>query len=176
VLHEAAAGNLESIVAFSTQLWQARNTLYGIDPLATADFGNASLCESSLKGVSKPRQANPDNLALQVLTTQSGGLVLNMSNDVASLLQKCLSDTDAYYELFLMRPHTQSGTNATTTWKLNCRRGGPNGAHSAGLLHAARAAIGEFNKNRNSSTLYTSILLEAQALSVSARAEMVGIP
>jgi hypothetical protein len=39
--------------------------------------------------VSEPSQVNPGNLALQVLATQSGGLALNMSNDVASLLQKC---------------------------------------------------------------------------------------
>jgi VWFA-related protein len=90
----------DNIVAFSTNLRQARITLYGIDPLGADDFGARTfLYEAYVKGVSKPSQINPGNLALQVLATQSGGLALSMSNDVASLLQKCLSDTDAYYEL-----------------------------------------------------------------------------
>jgi VWFA-related protein len=90
----------ENIVAFSTNLRQARITLYSIDTLGTDDFGARTfLYEAYLKGVSKPSQINPGNLALQVLAAQSGGLALSMSNDVASLLQKCLSDTDAYYEL-----------------------------------------------------------------------------
>jgi hypothetical protein len=39
------------------------------------------------------------NLGLPVLAIQSGGLALNVSNDLAGLLQKCLSDTAPYYEI-----------------------------------------------------------------------------
>jgi hypothetical protein len=52
-----------------------------------------------LKGVSKQSQVNVGDLSLQVLAVQSGGLALASDNDVASLLQKCLADTEAYYEL-----------------------------------------------------------------------------
>lgn len=52
-----------------------------------------------LKGVSKPSQVNVGDLSLQVLAVQSGGLALASSNDVAALLEKCLADTEAYYEL-----------------------------------------------------------------------------
>ena len=34
-----------------------------------------------------------------MLATQSGGLVLNFNNDIASLLQEALSDSAPYYEL-----------------------------------------------------------------------------
>ncbi len=52
-----------------------------------------------MKGVSKPSQVDAGDLSLQVLATQSGGLALHSSNDVAGLLQTCLADTEAYYEL-----------------------------------------------------------------------------
>jgi VWFA-related protein len=92
-------------VNFSNKLRQARITLYSIDPLGMDDFGaRASLYQAYLKGVTKPSQVNPANLSLQVLAAQSGGLVLNLSNDVTSLLQKCISDTDAYYELSVDQP------------------------------------------------------------------------
>jgi VWFA-related protein len=98
-------GIFDGIVNFSTQLRQARITLYSIDPLGTDDFGlRASLWQAYLKGVTKPSQVNPANLSLQVLAAQSGGLVLTLSNDIASLLQKCISDTDAYYELSFDQP------------------------------------------------------------------------
>jgi hypothetical protein len=34
-----------------------------------------------------------------VLAVQSGGLVLSSANDVASLLQQCLTDSAPYYEI-----------------------------------------------------------------------------
>jgi VWFA-related protein len=79
---------------------QGRITLYSIDPLGTADFGGRALYwQAFTKGVSKPSQVAIGNLALEVIATQSGGLALNSSNDVASLLQKCIADASAYYEL-----------------------------------------------------------------------------
>jgi len=98
-------GIFDNVVNFSNKLRQARITLYSIDPLGMDDFGaRASLYQAYLKGVTKPSQVNPANLSLQVLAAQSGGLVLNLSNDVTSLLQKCISDTDAYYEFSFDQP------------------------------------------------------------------------
>ncbi len=89
-----------NIVSLSTQLLQARITLYSIDPLGTADIGSRTFYyKDFLKGVSKPSQAEPANLGLEVLATQTGGLALSSSNDVAVLLQKCLADTQAYYAI-----------------------------------------------------------------------------
>ena len=88
------------IVGLSTELLRARVTLYSVDPLGTSDIGTQTFYyQTFLKGVSKPSQAEPGDLALQVLAAQSGGLVLNSSNDIAAQLQKCLADTQTYYEL-----------------------------------------------------------------------------
>jgi VWFA-related protein len=89
------------IVGLSTQLRQARITLYSIDPLGTADAASSRIFywQNFLKGVSKPGQVQPGDLGLQVVATQSGGVALSSSNDIAALLRKCLSDTGAYYEL-----------------------------------------------------------------------------
>jgi VWFA-related protein len=89
------------IVSFSTQLLQARITLYSIDPLGTADAGGVRTFywKDFVKGIGNPGQAQAGNLALEVLATQSGGIALNSSNDVATLLQRCIADTGFYYEL-----------------------------------------------------------------------------
>jgi VWFA-related protein len=88
------------VVALSTLLRQSRITLYSIDPLGSADFlGRAFRWEGFVKGISKPSQAEYGDIALQVIATQSGGLAVNTSNDVAALLQKCMADTKAYYEV-----------------------------------------------------------------------------
>src|ERR1700722_4255722 len=94
------------IVSLSTQLLQARITLYGIDSLGTRDAGSTRLTywENFVKGVSKPSQVQLGDLALQVLASQSGGVVLTSSNDIAAMLRKCLSDTSAYYELSFNPP------------------------------------------------------------------------
>jgi VWFA-related protein len=88
------------VVHLSTLLREGRITLYSIDPLGTADFsGRAFYWQSFVKGVSKPSQADGGNLALQVLAVQSGGLALTTGNDLASYLQTCMADAQAYYEM-----------------------------------------------------------------------------
>jgi VWFA-related protein len=87
------------VIDLSTLLRQGRITLYSIDPLGTADFsGRAFRWQSFVKGISKPSQTDYGDVALQVIATQSGGLALTSSNDIAAELQKCLADTLAYYE------------------------------------------------------------------------------
>jgi VWFA-related protein len=102
----------DEIVGLSTELLRNRVTLYSIDPLGSRDAGTVriSYWENFLKGVSKPSQVQLGNLALQVLASQSGGVVVTSSNDIAAMLRKCLSDTSAYYELSFSpalgdRPH-----------------------------------------------------------------------
>jgi VWFA-related protein len=89
-----------TIVGFSTQLRQARITLYSVDPLGAGEgLGRIFYYQDFLKGVGKAGQVVVGDLSLQVLATQSGGLALSSSNDVVSLLQKCLADTEAYYAI-----------------------------------------------------------------------------
>jgi VWFA-related protein len=89
-----------TVVGLSTQLRQARITLYSVDPLGSNEGVARTLYyQDFLKGVSKLSQVNVGDLSLQVLAVQSGGLALSSSNDVTALLEKCLADTEAYYEL-----------------------------------------------------------------------------
>jgi VWFA-related protein len=89
-----------SIVDFSTQLRQAQATLYSIDPIGAEEgVGRTFYYENFVKGVSKPGQVEVGDLSLQVLATQSGGLVLTGNNNLVALLQQCTADSEAYYEL-----------------------------------------------------------------------------
>jgi VWFA-related protein len=94
-----------NIVSLSTHLRQARITLYSIDPLGTRDIGlRTSAYAAYVKGVTKPKDVEVGNMALQVFAVNSGGLALNSGNDLAELLQKCLSDTEAYYVISFETP------------------------------------------------------------------------
>jgi VWFA-related protein len=88
-----------NIVAASTALREARVTLYSVDPLGTADAGGTrtTYYQEFLKGVTKPSQVQVGNLALQVIATQSGGLVIYGSNDIAEGLDRCIADANAFY-------------------------------------------------------------------------------
>ena len=90
-----------TIVALSAQLRQARIALYAVDPLGTGDAGRfrTFYYEQFLKGVTAPAKAQFGNLALQVLADQSGGRVLNSNNDIASEIETCIRDANAYYVL-----------------------------------------------------------------------------
>ncbi len=93
------------IVSFSNQLERARVTLYSVNPLGTSESLSAeSYYKDFLKGVSKPSQVLIGNLGLQVLAVQSGGLSLNLSNDIAGALRECLADSVPYYEISFAPP------------------------------------------------------------------------
>ena len=88
------------IVKISNRLAQARITLYNVNPIGASESTfRGSYYEIFLKGVSKPSQVNLGNLALQVLSIQSGGRVFDFNNDMPVLLQKCFSDIAPYYEI-----------------------------------------------------------------------------
>ena len=93
------------IVGFSNQLEQARVTLYSINPLGTNEsLSQESYYKEFVKGVSKPSQVLIGDLGLQVLAIQSGGLSLNLSNDIAGVLTECLADSAPYYEISFVAP------------------------------------------------------------------------
>ena len=94
-----------SIVGLSTQLLQAGITLYSVDPLGNGEsLSQGTHYMDFVKPVKKPSEVLLGNLALPVLAIQSGGLTFNFDNDIASLLQKCLSDTAPYYEIWFDPP------------------------------------------------------------------------
>jgi VWFA-related protein len=100
-------GFFNSIVALSNELRAADVTLYSIDPLGLADAGGVriSYYEEFLKGVPFASRAQAANLSLQVLAVQSGGRVLNSSNDITGEIANCTSDANAYYVLSFEAAH-----------------------------------------------------------------------
>jgi VWFA-related protein len=93
------------IAGLSTQLRQARVTLYNVNPIGAGEsVFRGTYYQEFLKGVSKPSQVNLGNLGLQVLSIQSGGLALEFNNDLAGLLQQCVSDAAPYYEISFAAP------------------------------------------------------------------------
>jgi VWFA-related protein len=88
------------VMKVSTLLREGQITLYSIDPLGNAEFSERAFrWEGFTKGISKPSQAEWGDLALQVISTQSGGLALTAGNDIAAFIRQCLADTQAYYEI-----------------------------------------------------------------------------
>jgi VWFA-related protein len=93
------------IVNLSTALRQADITVYSIDPLGMADFGMRNFYyEEFLKGVPFANKAVPGDLALQVLSEQTGGRVIHTTNDLTTAIAQCSSDAEAYYILSFNPP------------------------------------------------------------------------
>ena|ERR1700677_986138 len=94
-----------SIVATSAELREANVTLYNVDPLGLADFGvRTSYYEEFLKGVPFAKRAVPGDLGLQVLAVQSGGRVLNTTNDLTKAIASCAADAEVYYIVSFQPP------------------------------------------------------------------------
>jgi VWFA-related protein len=88
------------IVATSTRFRENRITLYNVNPIGPAEgVGREFYYMDFVKGVAKPGQVQVADLSLQVLATQTGGLVLSGSNDVGNMLKQCMEDTSAYYSI-----------------------------------------------------------------------------
>ena len=102
------------IVNLTTSLRTAHITLYSVTPLnlmpETAQ--NAFLYKSYLNGVESPKQADSQNLALQVLATHSGGQVLSKSGSLSAQLTRCIADANSYYEISF----EASGTDQVRTY------------------------------------------------------------
>jgi VWFA-related protein len=86
--------------------WRPALRFYSIDPLGLADAGGlrTTFYRQFLKGVRAPKQVQAGNLALQVLAYQTGGQILNSSNDIAGQIASCTADANAYYVLSFDSP------------------------------------------------------------------------
>lgn len=99
----------DEVVRVSTELREARITLYAVDPLGMDDAGSfrTFYYQTFLGGLSKPNNAQNGNLGLQVLAVQSGGQVFNSSNDVAGAIANCVVDARAFYTLTFDAPRAE---------------------------------------------------------------------
>ena len=66
---------------------------------ASQDVGRTNFYESFLHAPRSPHDVELGQFGLQVIAQQSGGLVLNGSNDVAGLIQRAISQTKSVYQL-----------------------------------------------------------------------------
>ncbi len=92
--------NWDSIVTFSKDLRQSRTTLYSVDSLSSeSSLAHSVYYQNFLKPVTSAKDTDSGNLGLPVLAVQSGGRVLNGSNDLASEIASCVADAGAYYTI-----------------------------------------------------------------------------
>jgi VWFA-related protein len=91
-----------NIVDLSKGLREARITVYGIYMLNSA--ADQFLWQAYLKPVKEFHKADAGNLSMQVLAQQSGGRVLQPSNDIAGQIDNCITDVGAYYTLTFLTP------------------------------------------------------------------------
>src|ERR1700733_10279676 len=89
-------GLFASIVGISSGMRRARITLYNVNPSGSGGGVLKSYYKDFLKGVKSPNQVRIGNVALQVFAYQSGGLVLNSSNDLVGEIAKCVNDANAF--------------------------------------------------------------------------------
>jgi len=94
-----------SIVAISTQMREDHIALYNVETRAVegTTTGQFYDYQQFLQGVKAPNQAYPATLSLQVLAVQTGGRVLNGSNNlpdaIASEIATAASDASPFYVL-----------------------------------------------------------------------------
>ena len=87
----------DTIVELSTRLREARMSICSV---SWDEPGPATLLyRDFVKGVASTDKANPPNLALRVLATQSGGRILGPNNDVVAQIYSCTQDANAFYRL-----------------------------------------------------------------------------
>jgi VWFA-related protein len=92
--------NWDAIVSFSADLRRSRTALYSVNSLSSeTGLPHDIYYQNFLKPVATAKNAEAGNLALPVLALQSGGRVLNGTNDLAGEIASCLADAGAYYTI-----------------------------------------------------------------------------
>lgn len=89
------------LVDLTRQLRESRVTVYNVAPIVGI---TRELYKGYLKPVTDPDKTAVGNLALEVLALQTGGRVLDPSNDLADLILKCQGDVGEYYTLTFAAP------------------------------------------------------------------------
>jgi VWFA-related protein len=88
------------IVALSAEMRDSHVRLDAVNPIGTAENMSETIYyENFLKGVRSARDAQIGDLGLQVIALQSGGIVLNSSNDIVGMLKHCVEQTKTIYEI-----------------------------------------------------------------------------
>ena len=83
--------------------------VYSVSPADVSMNGGlrSQMYRDFLRGVKSPQQADTGNLALKVLATQSGGMVLGPDNDLAGQIDQCVADANVFYRLSFDPPRAE---------------------------------------------------------------------
>jgi VWFA-related protein len=93
-------GVFAEVVGLVTELRKMQVTVDTVNPLgASQDVATTDYYQSFLHTPRSSRDVELGHLGLQLLAIDSGGLVLNGSNDIASLLQHAVQQTADCYEI-----------------------------------------------------------------------------
>jgi VWFA-related protein len=105
----------QEIVTISNLLRFTNATVYSVDPEGNSDAATMKTVnwQHYLQPVSSFNKAEPGNLALQVLATQSGGLLRFGGNQVAQEISSCTQDASGGYDL-TFQPRSSETPN---TWR-----------------------------------------------------------
>lgn len=88
----------DSAVELSNRLREARIVVNSVAP-ATDDTAFVNLYQAYLKPVKSPQDASSGSLALKVLATHTGGMVLGPDNDLVGQINRCVDEADAFYRV-----------------------------------------------------------------------------
>jgi VWFA-related protein len=100
-------GIFNEITWLSTELRKSQTTIYSVNSMGVSEsVSDTFFYQGFLNGVAKPADDGYGNLGLQVIATQTGGLVLNSGN-ISKLLRQCVEDGRAYYRISFEPPPTE---------------------------------------------------------------------
>lgn len=88
------------VVTLMTELRKLHIAVDCVNPLgASQDVATTDYYENFLHAPHSLRDVELGNLGIQVLAVDSGGLVLNGSNDIAGLIQQAVQQSEDFYEI-----------------------------------------------------------------------------
>ena len=97
-------GIFRNVVQLKNELVAARITLDAIDPRGPVPGVNPFYYLDYVKPLTRYTEARSPNLMLEVLATHTGGRVLDISTDILSEIDLCLSDLNSWYTLLYNAP------------------------------------------------------------------------
>ncbi len=99
--NESRQNYFQQLVALTKQLREARITVYNVAPIVGV---TRELYKGYLKPVTEARKMEIGDLALEVLAVNTGGRVLDPSNDLTALILQCENDLGPYYTVTFEPP------------------------------------------------------------------------
>jgi VWFA-related protein len=103
---DTADNNFNEITELSTRLREARITLDNINvwltPVPSFDY------HQYLDAPRSQDDTQPANMALQVVATNTGGLVLDSSEDLDREIDRCVEQVRSFYNITFNPPHTDA--------------------------------------------------------------------